>query len=128
MGVRLGLAFCVSMLSVTAMTLMRFGLRQSGAISGGLWAQPAQFVRQVLLQPCVLTGILIQGVGMLVWLTLLSRERLGVAVGLIGGVFYILSGLSSMIILGESLGVREWAGLVLVTGGVVLLSGGAVMR
>ena len=109
-------------ISVTAQTLIRFGLKQVGEISGKILAQPARFLAEVVFQPYVLTGIVIQGLGLILWLIILSRTRMGIAVALVSAFIVILSGLSSMAILKEPLKVHEWLGLGLVAGGVILLS------
>ena len=116
----------VSMAAVTvfAQTLIRFGLKRTGAITSTLWAHPVRFVTEIMLQPYVLAGILVQVVGLFLWLTMLSRMKLGTAIALAGAFTFILSGISSALILHEPLRAREWVGIGLIVLGVAVLSMG----
>jgi drug/metabolite transporter (DMT)-like permease len=60
------------------------------------------------------------------WMLIVSREKLGVATASIGGGFYTLMALSAWLIYGETLSALQWAGIVMVTMGVVCFSLGGV--
>jgi drug/metabolite transporter (DMT)-like permease len=60
------------------------------------------------------------------WMLIVSREKLGVATASIGGGFYTLMALSAWLIYGETLSALQWAGIVIVTLGVVCISLGGV--
>ena len=118
-----GLMF-VSMagLTLTATTLIRVGLKGVGPIAWRNALNPVWFVKNAILNPYVFTGIIIQGFGLVLLLTILSREKLGVAMPLLGGVMYILFGLESQFLLGEPLSWSAWLGILFICCGVVFLS------
>ena len=60
------------------------------------------------------------------WMLIVSREKLGVATATVGAGFYTLMALSAWLVYGETLSPLQWAGIALVTIGVVCISlGGA---
>ena len=70
----------------------------------------------------VLTAVVIQGVGFVVWLVVISRMKLGVAFALSGAFFYLLMAVVSWLIYGERLMLWQWIGILLISVGVLLLS------
>ena len=60
------------------------------------------------------------------WMSIVSREKLGVATATVGSGFYTLMALSAWLIYGETLTGVQWAGIALVTLGVICISLGNV--
>ena len=60
------------------------------------------------------------------WMIILSREKLGVATATVGAGFYTLMALSAWLVYGETLSLVQWAGIALVTLGVVCISLGGI--
>ena len=122
MYLQLAMALALGFSTVTAQTLIRIGLKRVGPIEFGGFLQVFRFLQGVLAQPYILAGIFLQGIGLLWWLALLSRIKLGLAFGLSGGCVFILSALSSGWVLKEPLSLREWFGIIIIVAGVTLLS------
>ena len=72
--------------------------------------------------PGVWAAIVIQGVGFVVWVVVISRIKLGVAFALAGAFLYILMALVSWQLYGERLAPLQWVGIVLVSAGVLMIS------
>lgn len=84
--------------------------------TGGSW------LLAMLSSPPVIAAVVIQAVGFLVWLAVISRVKLGVAFALSGGFFYVLMAAASWLVYGERLIASQWLGILLITAGVCLLS------
>lgn len=88
--------------------------------------QGLQWLIAACFSPSVIAAVAIQGIGFIVWVVVVSRVKLGLAFAISGAFFYVLIALSSWALYGERLAAAQWAGLVLVSCGVLLmtLSGG----
>jgi drug/metabolite transporter (DMT)-like permease len=85
-----------------------------------------RFIGNAALSPWIYTSITLQILSYLLWMLIVSREKLGVATASVGAGFYVLMALSAWLIYGETLSPLQWAGIVLVTLGVVCISMGGV--
>ncbi len=86
------------------------------ALSGMDWLLAALF------SPSVIAAIAVQGVGFIVWVVVVSRVKLGVAFALSGGSFYLLMAAATWFFYGERLTPWQWAGLALISAGVLMVS------
>lgn len=84
--------------------------------------QGAQWLIAACLSPEVLAAVAIQGIGFIVWVVVVSRVKLGLAFAISGSFFYVLIALASWMFYGERLGPLQWIGLILVSGGVLLMT------
>ena len=75
-----------------------------------------------LLSPTVLAAIAVQGLGFIVWVVVVSRVKLGVAFAISGGTFYLLLAALTWLLYGERLTLGQWAGLALISSGVLMVS------
>ena len=75
-----------------------------------------------LLSPTVLAAIAVQGLGFIVWVVVVSRVKLGVAFAISGGTFYLLLAALTWLLYGERLTLGQWAGLGLISSGVLMVS------
>lgn len=75
-----------------------------------------------VLSPTLIAAIAVQGIGFLVWVVVVSRVKLGVAFAISGGSFYILMALVTWLLYGERLSLGQWAGLALISSGVLMVS------
>jgi drug/metabolite transporter (DMT)-like permease len=85
-----------------------------------------RFIGNAALSPWIYTSITLQILSYVLWMLIVSREKLGVATASVGAGFYVLMALSAWLIYGETLSSLQWAGIVLVTLGVVCISMGGV--
>jgi len=112
--------------AVVSQLALRRGLNGLGSPSGlsGL----LRFIGGAALSPWIYISVALQILSYVIWMLIVSREKLGVATASAGAGFYILMALSAWLIYGEILSPLQWAGIVLVTLGVVCISlGGAVL-
>src|SRR5688572_8700410 len=70
----------------------------------------------------VIAAVLIQGVGFLVWIMVVSRVKLGVAFGISGAFFYVLMAAASWYFYDEKLIPIQWFGLALISSGVLMVT------
>lgn len=76
----------------------------------------------VAMSPKVWAAVLVQGVGFVVWIVVVSRVKLGPAFATSGAFFYILLAAVSWYLYGERLAPLQWLGIVLVSAGVLMIS------
>jgi drug/metabolite transporter (DMT)-like permease len=109
--------------AVISQLLLRRATSELGRPPAGMSALP-RFIGQAALSPWVYASVTLQIVGYVLWLVIVSREKLGVATASIGAGFYLLMALSAWLIYHETLSAVQWLGIVLVTCGVVCVSQG----
>jgi drug/metabolite transporter (DMT)-like permease len=85
-----------------------------------------RFIGSAALSPWIYTSVTLQILSYVIWMLIVSREKLGVATATVGAGFYTLMALSAWLIYGETLTPVQWAGIALVTLGVVCISLGGV--
>lgn len=81
-----------------------------------------KFFLDAAVSPWIYASIAVQGLGYLLWMILISREKLGVATASVGAGFYILMPLCAWTFYGESLSCLQWCGIALLTAGVICVS------
>jgi drug/metabolite transporter (DMT)-like permease len=111
--------------AVISQLVLRRALNQLGS-PAGLAGLP-RFIGDAALSPWIHTSVALQILSYVIWMLIVSREKLGVATASVGAGFYILMALSAWLIYGEALSPLQWTGIVLVTLGVVCISLGGVM-
>lgn len=85
-----------------------------------------RFIGSAALSPWIYASLSLQVLGYVMWMLIVSREKLGVATASIGAGFYTLMALSAWLVYGETLSALQWTGILLVTMGVVCISLGGV--
>jgi drug/metabolite transporter (DMT)-like permease len=85
-----------------------------------------RFIGDAALSPWIYTSVTLQILSYVLWMLIVSREKLGVATASAGAGFYVLMALSAWLVYGETLSPVQWTGIVLVTLGVVCISLGGV--
>lgn len=93
----------------------QIALRQP-ALAGWHWLWAA------LTSPTVITAVLVQGIGFIVWVVVVSRVKLGVAFALSGAFFYVLMAVVTWLLYGERLTLWQWCGIALISAGVLMVS------
>ena len=112
-------AFTVN--AVIGQLLLRRATNGLGAAPTVLSALP-RFIGQAALSPWIYASVTLQVFGYVLWLVIVSREKLGVATASIGAGFYMLMALAAWLFYGETLSALQWIGIGLVTCGVVCIS------
>jgi drug/metabolite transporter (DMT)-like permease len=116
------IAFTIT--AVISQLVLRRALNELGS-PAGLSGLP-RFIGNAVLSPWIYTSVALQILSYVIWMLVVSREKLGVATASVGAGFYVLMALSAWLIYGETLSAVQWAGIVLVTLGVVCISLGGV--
>jgi drug/metabolite transporter (DMT)-like permease len=86
-----------------------------------------RFVGSAALSPWIYASVSLQVLGYVMWMLIVSREKLGIATASIGAGFYTLMALSAWLVYGETLSALQWMGILLATIGVVCISLGGVV-
>src|ERR1700731_1595746 len=115
-------AFTVN--SVISQLILRRALQDLGSPTS-LIGLP-RFLGSAALSLWVYASVALQILSYVMWMLIVSREKLGVATATVGAGFYTLMALSAWFIYGETLSPVQWTGIAFVTLGVVCISLGGV--
>jgi len=110
--------------SVISQLVLRRGLQDLG--SPTQWMALPRFIGNAASSPWIYASVILQILSYVMWMLIVSREKLGVATATVGAGFYTLMALSAWLIYGETLSPLQWTGIALVTLGVVCISLGGV--
>jgi drug/metabolite transporter (DMT)-like permease len=116
------IAFTVN--SVISQLVLRRGLQD--LVSPAALTNLPRFIGTAALSPWIYTSISLQILSYVMWMIIVSREKLGVATATVGAGFYSLMALSAWLIYGETLSLMQCAGIALVTLGVICISLGGM--
>ena len=115
-------AFTVN--SVISQLVLRRGLQD--LVSPANLTNLPKFIGSAALSPWIYASVTLQILSYVMWMIIVSRENLGVATATVGAGFYTLMALSAWLVYGETLSPVQWAGIALVTLGVVCISLGGI--
>ena len=115
-------AFTVN--SVISQLVLRRGLQD--LVSPASLTNLPRFIGSAALSPWIYASITLQILSYVMWMIIVSREKLGVATATVGAGFYTLMALSAWFVYGETLSPVQWAGIALVTLGVMCISLGGI--
>jgi drug/metabolite transporter (DMT)-like permease len=115
-------AFTVN--SVISQLVLRRGLQDLG--SPAQWEALPRFIGNAASSPWIYASVTLQILSYVMWMLIVSREKLGVATATVGAGFYTLMALSAWLVYGETLSPLQWTGIALATLGVVCISLGGV--
>jgi drug/metabolite transporter (DMT)-like permease len=116
------IAFTVN--SVISQLVLRRGLQD--LVSPPSFTNLPRFIASSALSPWIYASVTLQIISYVMWMLIVSREKLGVATATVGAGFYTLMALSAWLVYGETLSPVQWAGIALVTLGVVCISTGGM--
>lgn len=104
---------------VAGQTFLKLGVSQPGAAdaAGGLLSLVTLIVRS----PLVLLGLALYGVGAVAWIAVLARLDLSFAYPFLA-LNFVLVTLSSRFLLNESVPGMRWIGILVICGGIILVS------
>ncbi|MCC2681673.1 MAG: hypothetical protein K0S36_1237 [Nitrosospira multiformis] len=81
-----------------------------------------EFIMSAATSPYVIAALALQGAGYVVWLFVLTQERLSVAFAMSGSFFYILMAAASWFFYDERLSLGQWAGLFIISIGILMVN------
>lgn len=83
---------------------------------------PLDLLWGAAFSPLVYAALSLQVLGYVAWMFVLTKEKLSVAFAMSGSSFYLLMAVASWYFYDERLGPMQWAGLALISVGVVLVT------
>lgn len=99
---------------------MKMAVNHTG-ITSISWVNAGEFLAKSAFVPLLWVGVSLYLLNFFIWMVILSRLDLSVALP-IGGMCYIIVPLLAKIFLHESLGVARWCGIGLIVLGVYFVS------
>ena len=115
-------AFTVN--SVISQLVLRRGLQD--LVSPANFTNLPRFIGSAALSAWIYASITLQILSYVMWMIIVSSEKLGFAAATVGAGFYTLMALSAWVVYGETLSPVQWAGIALVTLGVMCISLGGI--
>ncbi|KPN19632.1 hypothetical protein AO715_06510 [Xanthomonas sp. Mitacek01] len=76
----------------------------------------------VAMTPSTWLAVSIQAIGYGVWLIVLSREKMAVAIAVSGSLFYLSVSFMALLFFSEKLSAIQWCGLTLISIGVLMVA------
>ena len=100
--------------------LLKHGVGQIAPIlaQSGLF----DFLWAAAMSPWVLAALTWQVAAHVLWFFVLTQSRVSMAFAVSGSFFYLLLALASWFLFDEALNAWQWFGLLLISGGVVILN------
>lgn len=83
---------------------------------------PATFILGAAMHPLVWLALTLQVFGYVVWFFVLTREKLAVSFALSGAMIYTITAFAAWYFYGERLGSPQWAGILMISMGVLLVA------
>ena len=115
------LIFASTMCTLIAQLLLKHVVGAPAA-KAHMAADPLQFIVHAMLTPLTWFALSIQVLGYLIWLFVLSREKMAVAFAISGSVFYLVTALASWHFYSERLSAGQTVGIFLISVGVFLVA------
>jgi multidrug transporter EmrE-like cation transporter len=107
-------------LSALAQISFKFGVSAARSIDGNA-AGIVMTLIGVLLTPGVILGLLLYGLGTLLWLSALGQVDVSQAYPFVG-VGFVLTSLLGYLFFGDHLGLHRIVGMLIVIGGVIIVA------
>jgi drug/metabolite transporter (DMT)-like permease len=110
-----------TIVTIASQLCLKKGMMQVGEISFDRLSHLFPLTIQVFSNYFILLGVGMAVVAALLWLIVLSRVNLSVALPISGGIFYILLVFSSWLFLREQVSVLHWVGTIVICLGVWMI-------
>jgi multidrug transporter EmrE-like cation transporter len=106
--------------SVAAQTLIKISVSQPGSPQLATF-NPIAIILLIFKSPLLIVGLALYGVGALSWIMVLSRLNLSYAYPFLA-LNFVLIALVSRMVLGESIPLMRWVGILLICGGIIAIA------
>jgi drug/metabolite transporter (DMT)-like permease len=110
----------VTLNTVASHMLLKRAIQDFGQPSS--FAEMPAFIASAAVSPWVWCSLVLQVVGYIGWMVVITHEKLGVATASVGATYYLLTATAAWLIFGERLGSLQWFGIALITVGLVCVS------
>ncbi len=104
---------------VAGQTVIKLGVSQPGAADAADGF--LSLITMITRSPLVLLGLVLYGVGALAWIAVLSRMDLSLAYPFLA-LNFVLVTLSSRFLLGETVPMMRWMGILVICAGIILVA------
>ncbi|MBI4061594.1 MAG: hypothetical protein HY403_09205 [Elusimicrobia bacterium] len=122
MGRALAFVFAATIFGCAGNLCLRQGMIAVGALPGSAPAELLVFFAAAAANPWIWLGVACEIAYSLLWLAVLSWSDISWAVPM-NALEYALAAVAAYVLLGEPVGALRLAGIVMICGGVALLSG-----
>jgi multidrug transporter EmrE-like cation transporter len=116
-----GMAVVSVLLATVGQFLLKSGMDRVGYVGGDRLKRPIDLALTAARTPQIIVGLGIFCVSAIVWLIVLSRVPLSTAYPF-AGITYVTTALVGRFVLGESIPGTRWLGILLIVGGILLVS------
>jgi drug/metabolite transporter (DMT)-like permease len=110
----------VSINTIASQLCLKRGVIQLGGVKS-LTDLP-RFMLLAITSPWIVLSVGLQIAGYVMWMMVMTREKLGIAVAFSGASFYILMALAAWFFYGETLTIWQCIGIGLIIGGVLCVT------
>ena len=117
----IALIILVALITITTQLILKFAIGKLAEV-GVTSSNTIDFIWGAISSPYIWGAVLLQGTGFLLWLFVISRYKLGVAFAMSGAFFYVFLALAAWYFFNETLGTRQWAGIIIISLGVWVLT------
>ena len=119
-GIVLALALASIALSAVAQVLLKLGMTGMGVRDAIASGSPIGIVQAVLLSPGVVGGLVLYGLGTVLWLAVLARAELSQAYPFVG-LSFVLTAAMGYFLFADALTLGRIGGIALIVAGVILV-------
>jgi drug/metabolite transporter (DMT)-like permease len=116
--------FISVLLGATAQVVLKKGIQTVGQISA---ATLIPNLGSIFLSPCIISGIVLYGTSLIVWLIVLSRMELSRAYPFVS-LGYIITFILGIVLLDEKMSQYKILGLMFIVAGIFIMSRGEMIR
>lgn len=116
-----GLAIMSVLMATIGQFLLKSGMDRVGYVGADRLKRPLELAMLAIRTPQIVLGLGIFCISAMVWLIVLSRVPLSTAYPF-AGITYVTTALIGKFVLGEQIPVARWAGILLIVGGILLVS------
>ena len=120
MNVSIILILIYVLLNTIANIFLKLGMKSIGEVDFIFNINIVRTIFRSVFNPFIFSGIIMMGVGIVVWLILISRESLNYAFSLAASV-YILIPIASIYFLHETIPITRWIGISLLFVGLLIV-------
>jgi drug/metabolite transporter (DMT)-like permease len=110
----------VTLNTVASHMLLKRAIQDFGQPSS--LAEMPGFIASAAVSPWVWCSLVLQVIGYVGWMVVITHEKLGVATASVGASYYLLTATAAWLVFGERLGAMQWFGIFLITIGLVCVS------
>jgi multidrug transporter EmrE-like cation transporter len=122
-NIRMAASFLITVaLSLAGQSLLRVGAKTVMDGAPGGVREFFSRIPQFALSPHIIGGVALCGLGAMSWVYILSQYEISRALPILGGLAYIALFFSSRVFLGEQTNWVNFAGILLIIGGLYMVS------